>query len=162
MKLSILVGLALVLAATPAPAVSADPYEITVSLPLTGQASFLGKEAMETLQIIEASVNKSGGIGGRPLHFTPVDDQSSPQIGLQLATLAMARKDAIILGPSLTAVCDAVAPLFLKDGPVDYCFSPGTHPPAGGFVFGAGPLTTDAQIAAIRYYHERAGTGSRS
>jgi branched-chain amino acid transport system substrate-binding protein len=155
MKAAALFALALALGAIPAPGVAAEPYEITASLPLTGQGGFLGKEASDALKVIEASVNKTGGIGGRPLKVTIVDDQSSPQIGLQLATQAVARKDAVVLGPSLTAVCDAVEPLFVKDGPVDYCYSPGTHPPAGSFVFGAGPLTTDAQVAAVRYFRER-------
>jgi branched-chain amino acid transport system substrate-binding protein len=143
-----------VLTAAPLRVPAADPYEIAAILSLTGQQAFIGKEQADALALIEQHVNKAGGIGGRPLHFTIADDQSSPQLGVQLATLAIGRKVAIVLGPSLTAVCDAIAPLF-KEGPLDYCFSPGIHPAPGSFVFGATPATTDAQVAAIRYFREK-------
>ncbi len=133
--------------------IAADPFEITAIISLTGQSAFLGKEEAETFALIEAGVNKTGGIGGRPLKFTIVDDQSSPQIGVQLATLAIARKDASFSGPSLTRSAAARSHRSLKTVPLIGA-SPSTHPVAGGFVFGA-PPTTDAQVAAIRYFREK-------
>jgi len=84
------------------PAANADePYKINAILPLTGQASFLGKEEQVTLQIAEKYVNRTGGIKGRPVQFVFYDDTSSPQVGVQLVRQVSAEKPAVILGSSL-------------------------------------------------------------
>jgi branched-chain amino acid transport system substrate-binding protein len=84
------------------------------------------------------------------------DDQSNPQTGVQLANVAIAKKVNVILGPSLTAVCGAVAPL-MKDGPVNFCFSPGIHP-TSGYVFSGEVSTGDLVAAGIRYFRLRGWT----
>ena len=117
---------------SPAPsrtAHAAEPYDIHVILPLTGSGAFLGKGHRDSLDILAEIVNKSGGIKGRPLHFVYHDDQSSPQVAVQLANEVLADKPAVILGSSLVAMCAAIAPL-MKNGPVDYCLSPAYHPQA--------------------------------
>src|ERR1039458_10352248 len=43
------------------------PYKINVILPLTGGAAFLGKGEQQTLQLLQSTVNKEGGISGQPL-----------------------------------------------------------------------------------------------
>jgi branched-chain amino acid transport system substrate-binding protein len=47
-----------------------------------------------------------------------------------------------------------MAPL-LKDGPVEYCFSPGIHPAEGGYIYSAGVGVTDLMSAVARYCRER-------
>ena len=69
---------------------AADPFEINAILPLTGPASFLGKEEAQTLGAIESSVNKTGGVRGRQIKFVVQDDQSNPQIAVQLMNAVMA------------------------------------------------------------------------
>jgi len=135
---------------------SADPYEIDAIISLTGQVAFIGQSAAQTLHVVEEQVNKSGGIQGRPLRIVITDDQSTPQLGVQLANIAIAKKVAVILGPSLTGVCSAVLPL-LKDGPFGYCFSPGIHP-TSGYVFSAEVSTGDLVAAGIRYFRLRGWT----
>ena len=78
------------LAATPMPAAAADPYDLNVILSLTGGASFLGKAEQQSLQLAEKWVNENGGIQGRPLHLVFHDDQSSPQVAVQLASQVVA------------------------------------------------------------------------
>ena len=56
-----------------------EPYKINAILPLTGQASFLGKEEQVTLQIAEKYINRTGGIKGRPIQFVFYDDTSAPR-----------------------------------------------------------------------------------
>ncbi len=133
---------------------AAEPFEINAILPLTGAASFLGKEEAAALSVIEEAVNKSGGISGRPIKFTIADDQSNPQIGVQLMNGVIAKKPAVILGSSLVAVCSAMMPL-AKDGPANYCFSPGIHPPEGSYVFSSSISTTDLLAASAVYFRER-------
>ena len=128
------------LAARGAAPPSGPPYEINVILPLTGGAAFLGQTEWRTLQVLERFENSSGGIQGRPIHLAVQDDQTSPQLGVQLANQVLAKKVPVLLGSALVAICRAMAPL-MKDGPVMYCFSPGIHPDEGSYVFTSGVST---------------------
>src|SRR5579863_558170 len=148
MSLSLLFMVALALQGA---AVPAHAYDINVILPLTGGASFLGKEEQKALQLAEPMINKAGGIHGQPVHFLFSDDGSSPQSGVQLSNTAIAAKPAIVLGSSLVAICNAMAPL-MQNGPAMYCFSPGIHPPAGSYVFTSSVSTLDLADATIRYF----------
>ncbi len=145
-------GLLLAMAAGAlAPARAAEPYDIHVILPLTGGGAFLGQGHRASLDILAEIVDKSGGIKGRPLRFVYHDDQSSPQVAVQLANEVLAEKPAVILGSSLVAMCAAIAPL-MKNGPVDYCLSPAYHPPEGSYLFSSSASAIDQTKAVIRYY----------
>src|SRR5580658_9557952 len=102
---------ALALVATPRGAGAADPFEIDVLLPMTGSASFYAVAEQQSLHIIEQAVNKAGGIGGRPLKFVLNDDQSDAKVDVQLAGGILAKHPAVLLGPALTAQCNAIMPL---------------------------------------------------
>jgi branched-chain amino acid transport system substrate-binding protein len=132
-------------------AVPAHAYDINVIIPLTGGASFLGKEEQKAIQLAEPLVNKAGGIQGEPVHFVFFDDGSSPQTGVQLTNSAIASKPAVVLGSSLVGVCNAMAPL-MQNGPTMYCLSPGIHPAAGSYVFTSSISTLDLADATIRYF----------
>ena len=151
-----LVG-ALVFAVAVAPSRAADPYEIHVILPLTGGGAFLGHGHHDSLEALADIVNKSGGIKGRPLQFVYHDDQSSPQVAVQLANEILADKPSVILGSSLVAMCAAIAPL-MSDGPVDYCLSPAYHPPAGSYLFSSSASAIDQTAAVVRYYRMKGWT----
>ena len=131
-----------------------DPFEINAILPVTGTGAFLGRAEVETLTLLADLVNRSGGVRGRQIKFVIGDDQSNPQVGLQLANALIAKKVSLIIGPALSAVCSAVIPL-VKDGPVLYCLTPGVHPPEGSFVFSASISTADLLAATARYFHDR-------
>ncbi len=142
------------LAAAPA---SAENYEINVILPQTGGASFLGKAEQHALELVQKSVNAGGGIHGRSLQFNYFDDQSNPQTALQMANQVLASHPAVMIGPSIVAMCNAVAPL-VQNGPVMYCMSPGIHPPKGGYVFTSSVSTHDLENALIRYFRLKGWT----
>ncbi len=149
--------LALVLAALLAPwqpARAADPVVINVVLPLTGGGSFLGQQEQASLQRAEAVIAEAGGIGGRPVKFAFHDDQSSPQVAVQLATRLIAAKPNVILGSGLVGMCNAMAPL-MRRGPVMYCFSPGVYPEPGSFMFSSGVSTKDLAAALLTYWQAR-------
>ncbi|HTH95902.1 MAG TPA: ABC transporter substrate-binding protein [Stellaceae bacterium] len=150
-SLGILASLACLSALIGAPAArAAEPFDIDVVLPLTGGGSFLGHSEQTSLQLAEPVLNKDGGIGGRPVHFVYHDDQSSPQVAVQLATQVVARKPPVVLGSALVAMCNAMTPLMAR-GPVMYCFSPGTSPKPGGFAYGSSSSTYDLAGATLRY-----------
>ncbi len=119
-------------------------------LPLTGGASFLGQGERDALRIVEGVINA----GGPAVHFTFLDDQSSPQTAVQLASQVKAQNPPVVLGSAIVAMCNAMAPM-LKGGPVLYCFSPGIHPAAGSSVFTAFISTHDLARALVRYYRGR-------
>jgi branched-chain amino acid transport system substrate-binding protein len=136
---------------------AADPYEINVVLPLSGGASFLGKAEQQSLQLVEKSTNDTGGIQGRPLKFVFHDDQSSPQTAVQLAAQVVASKPAVMIGSSIVAMCNAMAPL-MTAGPVQYCLSPGVHPTAGSYTFTSSVSTHDLGRALVRFYRLKGWT----
>jgi branched-chain amino acid transport system substrate-binding protein len=155
MKPIVIACFAIILALLPLGARAADPYEINVILSLSGIVAFLGNQEATALKALETVENKRGGINGRPIKFTIVDDASSPVNAVQLANQIIAKKVPVILGSSLTASCDAIYSLVKANGPVLYCFSPALHTPPGSFGFSAGASTADISTAAIRYYRER-------
>ena len=139
-----------------APALAAD-YEIHVILPLTGGAAFVGQGQRDTLAALEDTVNQAGGIQGQKLKFVFGDDQTSPQVAVQLATDIIAAKPAVFMGSSLVGQCLAIAPL-VANGPVQYCTSPAIHPKAGGYVFSTSASSIDQIAAVIRYYRMKGWT----
>ncbi len=151
-----LAALAALLLADPAWA-EPPPVEIPVVLPLTGGAAFLGQSERDSLTIAEKAINAAGGVNGAPVHFAFHEDQSSPQLAVQLASQIKAQKPPIMLGSAIVAMCSAMAPLMV-DGPVTYCFSPGIHPAAGSRMFSAFISTHDLARALVRYARDRGFT----
>jgi branched-chain amino acid transport system substrate-binding protein len=150
-----LLGCALALAlALPSAVLAADPYEINVVLPLTGPGTFLGKSLTQALEAVAVTVNKEGGIAGRPVKFVYFDDQTNPQVSVQLLNQIVAKKVPVVIGSSLVATCSAMMPI-VKNGPVMYCFSPGIHPPPDSYAFSSSFSTPDLMEASIRYFRER-------
>jgi branched-chain amino acid transport system substrate-binding protein len=144
----------LLILTAPAPARAADPYELNVILSLTGPGSFLGKNEQSAFLLLEDRTNKAGGINGRPIHFVVSDDQSSPPVDVQLANALIAKGVPVILGPSLVGGCNAISPL-IKDGPVMYCLSAGSHPDKDTYTFTYGVSTRDLIAANVRYFRAR-------
>lgn len=148
--LSSLVAMLIALLAVESSA-AADNYDINVVLPLTGGASFLGKGEQQALQVLEGVTNREGGIGGHPVHFIFHDDQSSPQVAVQLLSQILAARPPLILGSAIVAMCNAMSPL-VQDGTFMYCFSPGIYPKAGSYVFTSNVATKAASAAFIRFF----------
>jgi branched-chain amino acid transport system substrate-binding protein len=147
-------SLALTCAATTA-APTVSTLEIPTIIPLTGPGAFIGQEQAQALKGIETTVNASGGINGHPVAFDIADDQSNPQVALQLVEGLRAKHVPLILGPTWAASCSAVLPLADKDGPVVYCLSNAIRPAAGSYVFSSLFSTNDMLTAATRYFRER-------
>jgi branched-chain amino acid transport system substrate-binding protein len=141
------------------PARAADtPLDIYSIASLTGFGAFLGKAQQDTLQRLEVSVNKNGGIKGRPIHITLYDDQTNPQVAVQLVDQILTKNGpAILIGPGLTAPCLAVMPL-VQGKFVQWCASPGIHPDKDSFSFSSSVSTTDLVKAFVRYFRGRGMT----
>jgi branched-chain amino acid transport system substrate-binding protein len=132
-----------------------EPVDIDVMLSMTGPATFVGKTDFDSLSVLEKTVNKDGGIRGRPVHFVFHDDKTDPQLAVQLFNGLLERKPAVILGSSSVAPCRATLPLLGATGPVQYCLSPAIHPPSGSFMFSSSVSTRDCVAVLIRYFRLR-------
>lgn len=139
------------------PATAANPYAITVMIPITGSGAFLGKEEAAGLGVIQTMVNNSGGIAGRPIAFHIEDTQSSASVAVQLMNRVVQSKVPVVLGSSLVGECSAMEPL-ARSGPVIYCYSPGVHPAPGSYMFSSGISTADLLAATARYFRLRGWT----
>jgi branched-chain amino acid transport system substrate-binding protein len=137
-----------------APATGA-PVEFDVVLPATGPAAFIGKSETQGLEAVEALVNRTGGIGGRPIKVVLSDTQSSPQVDVQLVSGLMAKHIAVFIDGGPSSMCGASDPLFEKSGPLAFCLSPNLDPAHGGFVFAAGPTIDGYANVAVRYLRDR-------
>ncbi|HUK59354.1 MAG TPA: ABC transporter substrate-binding protein [Stellaceae bacterium] len=136
---------------SPGAASAADSFDINVILPLTGGGAFVGNGHKESLSTLAEVVNKEGGIGGKPVRFVFHDDQTNPQVAVQLATDILAEKPAVILGSGLVAMCRAIGPL-MKAGPVEYCLSPAVNPEPGSFIFSSSSSADDQSTAVLNYF----------
>lgn len=149
---------AAVLAVALAPATrAAETYDINVILPMTGNASFVGLGQKDSLTALASFVNKTGGIDGHTLHFVFHDDQSSPQVAVQLTTQVLPSQPAVVMGSSLVGMCLAMAPL-MANGPVQYCLSPAIHPKPGSYTFSTSADSVDQIAAVVRYYRMKGWT----
>lgn len=131
---------------------AAEPYEIHVLASMTGGNALVGKQTADTLHIIEQHANQTGGINGRPVKFVIEDDETNPQVAVQLAHEIIAKNVPVILGPASVANCGAILPL-IDQGPVLWCMSPGFHPPAGSYGFSSNVSTTSQIRDLVVYFH---------
>jgi branched-chain amino acid transport system substrate-binding protein len=146
---SLIGALATLLLAT-GPGAAADDVTIDAIVSLTGTGAFAGHDSAQTFDALQRLVNATGGIRGRALNIVVHDDQSNPQVAVQLFTQLAAKHDQLILGPTLAATCGAVLPL-LKNV-VDYCISPAAHPKPGSDMFSGLTDSSDQFRAMFRYF----------
>jgi branched-chain amino acid transport system substrate-binding protein len=131
-----------------------EPFVIPTITSMTGSGAFIGQEAKETLDRLETAINLQGGIKGRPIHFEIYDDQSSPQVAVQLFNGIVAKGNQLVIGPSLTNSCLAVAP-FVTTKIVEFCLSPGLDPPKASFTFAPSVSGPDIFSTLIHFFHKR-------
>jgi branched-chain amino acid transport system substrate-binding protein len=150
-----LVAAVLLVPAIAAPARAADPYQMYAILSLTGPFAFLGNSEATALRTAEAVANKQGGIAGRPIAITIMDDSSQPAVAVQLANSIIAKHVPVMFGPTYVASCLAVAPLVRANGPVQYCFAPTIHPAPGSYTFSASAASGDQAVETLVYAQAR-------
>ena len=126
------------------------PFTIPVIVSLTGTLSFSGNDYLQTTRVFEHFINEHGGIQGTPVHFNVLDDETNPQVSVQLFNSLVDAHPSVVMGPGQTAGCAAIGPL-IEHGPVLYCFSPGYSPPRTGFAFASSVALSFIQPAMVRY-----------
>jgi branched-chain amino acid transport system substrate-binding protein len=111
------------------------------------------RTASSTASAYESVANASGGIRGRPVHFEIHDDHSSPVIAVQLVTELLAKNPQLIMGSTYIAGCAAEEPL-VRNGPVEFCFSPGLVTTQHN-VFASSVANTYIIPATLKFIRER-------
>jgi branched-chain amino acid transport system substrate-binding protein len=142
-------GCALLFAGGRATSYAADPLEIDFISSQTGPISFGGKLQAPGAMGLEAYVNKTGGVRGRPIKAVIIDEQSNPSVAVQQMNELIARHVPVVIGPGSTGTCNAVAPV-IKTSIVAYCSSPGAHPTVGSYMFGTSFGTDDLIAAGVK------------
>ena len=112
---------AFLLASALAPAVQAQAQAtgsivIGASLPLSGANAAAGKEGLAVLQSYVDSVNRAGGIDGRPLQLTALDDGFNPQKAADNARELAAGKAVALVNCWGTSSCSAMVPVATQAG----------------------------------------------
>jgi branched-chain amino acid transport system substrate-binding protein len=150
MRTALAAVLAFNCAELPRSGIAADPYEVDAILSLTGSGSFLGHDMSQALSGIEDVVNRTGGIDGRPLKFVIHDDQTLPQVTVQIFNSIEAKHPAVMIGPAIAGTCAAIAPLV--NDIVTFCLSPSSRPPKGSYIFAISTPSADQLVAMLRYF----------
>ena len=127
------------------------PFTMDVILPLTGSGAFVGAADKQIFDAFEKYVNDNGGLRGQPIHFDIHDDQSNPQVGVQLAADVIARHKAILFGGGVAATCASISTLVKANGPLQYCLSPGITPDKGSYTFATGSSLDSIARGILNY-----------
>ncbi len=101
------------LAILPAPLrAQGAPIQLGALVPLTGAGGAYGPSMAKAAKAVVDQVNAAGGILGRKIELTVVDDQSNPDAGVRAARqLIEVTRVAAIMGTWASSVTTAVAPL---------------------------------------------------
>lgn len=132
-----------------------ETYDVPVILPLTGGGAFLGKAEQQAMEAGVKVINAHGGIHGRTIRIVMHDDQTSPQVAVQLTNQVMATHPAFIIGSTISSLCNAMSPLVQTAGPVMYCLSPSIRTKPDGYVFSASIDSHDQQRALLTYFRSK-------
>lgn len=91
-------------------AYAAEPVKIGLTMSLTGKYAELGAMNEKAYRLWETEVNKKGGLAGRPVEITILDDKSDAQLAASLYRQMITRdKVDLILGPYSSDITEAVA-----------------------------------------------------
>jgi branched-chain amino acid transport system substrate-binding protein len=101
-----------------------EPILLGAVIALTGPGAGLGGPERNGMLLAEKVINERGGVKGRPIKILIEDDGSKPDIAKSKAeNLIYTHKVKALLGPSLTASTNAVAPLTNAEGIPQVCFT---------------------------------------
>jgi len=107
---TLIVCLAILIAAGCAKQTGNAPYKVGVVLDITGPASPLGTPERDTVKMIADQITAEGGIKGHPVEFI-IEDNASEETKCVMAVKKLIESDKVcaIIGPSTTGTTLAVA-----------------------------------------------------
>ena len=113
------IAAAALIAPAQAQAPSGQPITIGFAMSLTGPLAANGKQALLGAKIWEDSINKQGGLLGRPVKLVFYDDQSNPSTvpGIYTKLIDVDKVD-LVNGPYATAQIAPAMPVVMQKGKV--------------------------------------------
>ena len=131
-----------------APASAAEPFEINAILSLTGPFAFLGTSEATSLRTLEPLVNKKAAST-----VSRSTSTSRRRIAARYRGAAGKRHHRETSGGGAGADVRRVVPgdrtAPAANGPVQYCFAPTIHPPAGSYMFSGGASSHDQAVETL-------------
>jgi neutral amino acid transport system substrate-binding protein len=105
-----------------------DQLRIGTLLPSTGDLGPLGQGMTRSVPLLVEKVNSCGGVNGKPVALSPVDDQTDPAAGAEgMTKLVEVEKVAGVVGSFASSVSTAAIPIAVKNKVV--LISPGSTSP---------------------------------
>jgi len=120
-------------------------FRLGLEAPLSGEQAVLGRGMLKGAQLAAAQLNEHGGILGRRVQVTPIDDGADPKTGTKAAKQAISAGLDGVVGPYNSGVGVETLPLYVEAGlaPVRLTSDPSTN----GMGFTLQPMTY--QIAPV-------------
>ena len=87
------------------------PIKIASVSPQSGQQSSLGTWELKGVKLAVAEVNAAGGINGRKLEISVMDDQGDPTVATNLARKAVSDGAVFVFGSAMSGNTLAMAPI---------------------------------------------------
>src|SRR6476620_1461092 len=92
---------------------AAKAYKIGSEQPLSGAGALGGKTALVGLQMAGDSINKNGGINGRPVEIVVADDESKPDVARRKVEKLLVEDNVDVhVGGFLSNICLACMPVY--------------------------------------------------
>jgi len=105
---------AMMLIAGSAPA--AEPLTIAVAVPMSGSGRHIGPEIANAVQMVIDEVNHQGGLAGRHLAITLLDDATNPDTAAAIARVVIDSPALAVIGHPHSPVALAAVPLYQQGG----------------------------------------------
>jgi len=145
-----LLGAALIVAGGQAYAAD-DVYKIGMLTSLSGYVANMGLGGRDGLMLAVDQINAAGGVNGKKIAVTQMNDESDATKGVPLAVkLLEGEKVLAVVGPVRSDITEAIAPMMIKNQVVDMVGST-ILPTKSDFTFATAPTPEDEAPVAIAF-----------
>ena len=127
-----------------ASAAAQQPIKVGLIYPLSGGSGSQGQHVVKAFQAMADIINANGGVLGRQIALTVLDDESTPAVGISRANELIAQSVAVIFEGWNSPVTLAMQPVINRSGILDIT----THSQADAILSGEGnPLAIRMNVS---------------
>lgn len=90
------------------------PIQIALQAPITGDYAYEGQMAKQSVEVAKELINNAGGVLGRQIEITVVDDGSNPKDSAIAAQKAVSQKVVAVIGSYGSSVTEPAADIYEK------------------------------------------------
>src|SRR5674536_49162 len=96
--------------------------QIALQAPITGDYAYEGQMAKQSVEVATELINKAGGVLGRQIAVTVVDDGSNPKDSAIAAQKAVSMKVVAVIGSYGSSVTEPAADIYEKNKMVSVAY----------------------------------------